>query len=129
MAERARLSPSKPFVPDASRWTRHREERSDAAIQSSRSEPSSLDRFACARDDDGWSEIHATLSYLRTIRHSRTLVRMDFPWRGREKCGAAKQENGNRKPRREKRNDAPHLAPRVPRARYGRGASRAARPG
>jgi hypothetical protein len=30
---------------------RHREERSDAAIQSRRLGPSSLNRFACARDD------------------------------------------------------------------------------
>jgi len=30
---------------------RHREERIDAAIQDHRSSPSSLDRFACARDD------------------------------------------------------------------------------
>lgn len=33
-------------------WNRHREERSGAAIQSNRSGPSSLDRFAFARDDD-----------------------------------------------------------------------------
>src|SRR3984885_6635239 len=37
---------------DAFGWNRHREERSDAAIQSRRSGPSSLDRFADARDDD-----------------------------------------------------------------------------
>ncbi|HEY1887419.1 MAG TPA: hypothetical protein VGG86_15470, partial [Roseiarcus sp.] len=32
-------------------WNRHREERSDAAIQGSPCGPSSLDRFAYARDD------------------------------------------------------------------------------
>jgi uncharacterized protein len=37
---------------DAVGRNRHREERSDAAIQSQRSRPSSLDRFAYARDDD-----------------------------------------------------------------------------
>jgi uncharacterized protein len=36
---------------DAVGRNRHREERSDAAIQSQRSRPSSLDRFAYARDD------------------------------------------------------------------------------
>ena len=35
----------------ASVWDRHREERSDAAIENRRSGPSSLDRFASARDD------------------------------------------------------------------------------
>jgi hypothetical protein len=33
-------------------WNRHREVRSDAAIQESWSALRSLDRFACARDDD-----------------------------------------------------------------------------
>jgi hypothetical protein len=37
---------------EAAGRNRHREERSDAAIQSQRSSPSSLDRFAYARDDD-----------------------------------------------------------------------------
>jgi len=36
----------------AFQWNRHREERSDVAIQSGRSGPSFLDRFAHARDDD-----------------------------------------------------------------------------
>jgi L,D-transpeptidase YcbB len=36
-------------------WNRHREEQSDAAIQNRRFGPSSLDRFASARDDGGRS--------------------------------------------------------------------------
>jgi L,D-transpeptidase YcbB len=36
-------------------WNRHREEQSDAAIQNRGSGPSSLDRFASARDDGGRS--------------------------------------------------------------------------
>jgi len=40
-------------------WNRHREERSDAAIQSHRPSPSPLDRFAYARDDElGSAQLH-----------------------------------------------------------------------
>ena len=40
-------------------WNRHREERSDTAIQSHPLSPSSLDRFAYARDDDdGPAQFH-----------------------------------------------------------------------
>jgi hypothetical protein len=44
---------------------RHREERSDAAIQSRRFGSSSLDRFACARDDDdrGSTKSHNAPTY------------------------------------------------------------------
>jgi hypothetical protein len=39
-----------------SNYRRHREERSDVAIQSRRLFPLSLDRFACARDDEAFCE-------------------------------------------------------------------------
>jgi L,D-transpeptidase YcbB len=42
-------------APAAFVWNRHREERSDVAIQDRRFGPSSLDRFASARDDGGRS--------------------------------------------------------------------------
>ena len=42
-------------APAAFVWNRHREERSDVAIQDRRFDPSSLDRFASARDDGGRS--------------------------------------------------------------------------
>jgi Putative DNA-binding domain len=49
-------------------WNRHREERSDAAIPSHRPGPSSLDRFACARDDDrGSTQIHHAAASLADV--------------------------------------------------------------
>jgi Putative DNA-binding domain len=46
-------------------WNRHREERSDAAIQSHPLSPSSLDRFAYARDDDdGPAQCHSATAAL-----------------------------------------------------------------
>jgi hypothetical protein len=61
-------------------WNRHREERSDAAIQSHRPGPSSLDRFAIARretgvfrrpmardDDDGPVQFHHTAAALADV--------------------------------------------------------------
>ena len=54
-------------------WNRHREDprvwaRGDAAIQSRGSRPSSLDRFAYARDDDrGSTQLHHALRVLRAL--------------------------------------------------------------
>ena len=46
-------------------WNRHREERSDVAIQSRPLNPSSLDRFAYARDDDdGSAHIYHSIATL-----------------------------------------------------------------
>jgi hypothetical protein len=54
---------------------RHREERSDAAIQRYRISPSSLDRFPCARDDDrGWRQFRHDLSALPD------LARLENAW-------------------------------------------------
>ncbi|HEY5207458.1 MAG TPA: DNA-binding domain-containing protein [Roseiarcus sp.] len=47
---------------------RNREERSDAAIQSHRPDPSSLDRFAYARDDDrGLAQLHHAVAALPEV--------------------------------------------------------------
>jgi hypothetical protein len=49
-------------------WNRHREERSDAAIQSHRPSPSPLDRFAYARDDElGSAQLHYGPAYLPDV--------------------------------------------------------------
>jgi hypothetical protein len=49
-------------------WDRHREERSDVAIQSRCPGPSPLDRFAYARDDDrGSASLHHALACLADI--------------------------------------------------------------
>ena len=49
-------------------WNRHREERSDAAIQSHPLGPSSLDRFAYARDDDdGPAQFHHAAAALPDV--------------------------------------------------------------
>jgi hypothetical protein len=49
-------------------WNRHREERSDAAIQSHPLSPSSLDRFAYARDDDdGPAQFHHAAAALPDV--------------------------------------------------------------
>ena len=47
-------------------WNRHREERSDAAIQSHSLSPSSLDRFAYARDD-GPAQVHHAAAALPDV--------------------------------------------------------------
>ena len=48
--------------------SRHREERSDAAIQSRRPTPSSLDRFAYARDDDcGSTQVQHAIASLTDV--------------------------------------------------------------
>jgi hypothetical protein len=56
-------------------WNRHREERSDAAIQSHPLSPSSLDRFAYARDDDdGPAQLHHAAAALPDV------ARLESAW-------------------------------------------------